>query len=633
MKRRLRIGIRGRFFSAIGFVAAATIVATGVAWISFTHLGETLDSVVGRSIPAMTYAAQLAERGGSIIGVAPGLVSARTEQNRQSIWQHLESQIEDMNRLLTELAGSETSNRTFDAFGGAIEDLHLNLTFLNALVSQRLERSIRKEDVIERLRWASADFLDEIEPMTDDIRFNISLALHRDGSPSFLEEELVRQRALFKINADGNLLAELTVRAANIPDEEALQATEQYYHEIEGRIKTNLDLFKSQPGALSLRQSITDIETLAKGPNGVFKLRAQELSDLDSEQQFLASNQSLLHRLEVLITEQVAAEKHNALEAASRSQEAIRQGRFWLIVAVVVSLIVAVPFVWLYVGRGLVGRIRRLDESMRSIAEGHLATDVPVEGGDEIGDMAVSLRTFRDTLSETQAELVQAAKLAALGQLTAGISHEINQPLSAIRHYARNSGLLLDKGRIDEAKENLSKISALVEKANRIVHNLRSLARKPQRDLRSIDMVSVLEDVLTLLDRRLREEGITVEIQIDDDCRNILAGQVRLEQVILNLFNNAIDAMRESPVRHLIVSGRRTKEWIEFQVGDTGSGITPNDMERIFDPFFTTKEVGQGLGLGLSISYNIIKDFGGSLWAESQLGDGTTFWLRLRPPS
>ncbi len=635
MSAPFRIGIRGRLFWAFGAVAVATIVATVVAWVSFNRLGDTLELIVGRNVPAVTLAAQLAERGGGIIGTAPALSSAKDDAERERIWMQLSARLQDMNAELDAMAKGGANNEVLANFNEAVTALSVNLKKLDALVSQRLARSARKEELIERLRWSSADFLDEIEPMIDDSRFNIDLALTRDGSsiktPGRLNQEMVKQRSLFKINADGSLLAELIGRAANIPNIDALRGTELYFREIESRIDTSIQAIEAVPGALSLRQSIKDIQVFANGPQGVFALRALELNDLESERDLLIKNQALLDPLHTLITQRVDEEIAAALRSAERSQASIRQGRLWLILAVFVSLVVAIPFVWLYVGRGLVGRITRLDESMRAIADGDLGADVPVGGEDEIAKMAESLRTFRDTLTDTQAELVQAAKLAALGQLTAGISHEINQPLAAIRHYARNTTLLIEKGCKAEAKENLDKIDELLEKTNRITGSLRDLARKPKRDLRRTDVVSVLDDVLTLLERRVVEHNVEVNIQIDETCRFVLAGQVRLEQVVLNLVNNAIDAMENISARRLIISAHSTDGWIELRVRDTGSGMDDHHLAQVFDPFFTTKDVGEGLGLGLSVSYNIIKDFGGIMRVESRIGTGTTFWVRLKP--
>ena len=631
MKETLRVGIRGRLLSAFGIVTFAMIASSAMAWVLFTRLGDTVDEVVGRNVSAVTFAAQLAEYGGGIIGSAPALAAAQDNVDRERVWTDLSERLDTMTELLESSSEDSDIGAVVEDFRKDVNALQGNLQNLNTVVSRRLFRSDQKREMGERLRWASADFLNEVEPMIDDTRFNISLALSRDGeNKAYLKEELVRERALFMIHADGSLMAELIGRAANIPDADTLRGTELYFHEISAKIDKNYQTIKAVPGALSLLQSIQDIQAFANGRSSLFKLRASELDDVNTEQALLAKNQTLLSHLDHLISKQVTAETSDAMQAVERSRLSINRGRAWLAVAVFIGVVVAIPVVWLYVDQGLVGRLRTLDTSMRIIANGDLKAEVPVRGSDEIGDMATSLRTFRDTLSETQAELVQAAKLAALGQLMAGISHEINQPLSAIRHYSRNTGLLIDKGRDVEAKDNLQKITKLVARANRITESLRAMSRNAKHDLRPTDMVVVVDEVLALLARRLGDNDIETKVQIDEACRHVIAGQVRLEQVILNLATNAIDAMMDAPVRRLTIAARDGGEWVDLFIEDTGGGIPETMIERIFDPFFTTKDVGQGLGLGLSISYNLVKGFGGSMRAESTVGEGSVINIKLR---
>lgn len=631
MRDKLRVGIRGRLFSAFGVVTFAMIASSAMAWVLFTRLGDTVDEVVGRNVSAVTFAAQLAEYGGGIIGLAPALAAAQDNVDRERVWTDLSERLHNMGQLLDSNSEDSDIGAVVEDFRNDVNALQGNLQTLNTVVSRRLFRSSQKRELGERLRWASSDFLNEVEPMIDDTRFNISLALSRDGeNKAYLKEELVRERALFMIHADGSLMAELIGRAANIPDEDTLRGTELYFQEISDQINKNYLTIKAVPGALSLLQSIQDIQAFAKGQSSLFELRASELDDVNKEQALLAKNQTLLSHMDQLISKQVAAETSDALRAVERSRLSINKGRAWLTLAVFIGVVVAVPVVWLYVDHGLVGRLRTLDTSMRVIADGDLKAEVPVRGRDEIGDMATSLRTFRDTLSETQAELVQAAKMAALGQLTAGISHEINQPLSAIRHYSRNTGLLIDKGRDAEAKDNLQKITKLVARANRITESLRAVSRNAKHDLRPTDMVVVVDEVLALLARRLGENDIQTEVQIDEACRQVIAGQVRLEQVILNLVTNAIDAMKDAPVRRLTITAEQGGEWADLFIRDTGCGIPDTIIKRIFDPFFTTKDVGEGLGLGLSISYNLVKGFGGSMRAESVIGEGSVINIKLK---
>ncbi len=182
---------------------------------------------------------------------------------------------------------------------------------------------------------------------------------------------------------------------------------------------------------------------------------------------------------------------------------------------------------------------------------------------------------------------------------------------------------------MEDAQNNLEKIYELTERAIRIIDSLHSQARKPRGNLRPIDLKGVLDNVVVLYERRLREMDAIISMEINESCRYVQAGQVRLEQVVMNLVGNALDAMKESPRRLLEISSHGKEGMIELRVRDSGCGISADEIGKVFDPFYTTKEVGEGLGLGLSVSYNIIRGFGGTMRVDSQPGEGTTFRVYL----
>ena len=234
-------------------------------------------------------------------------------------------------------------------------------------------------------------------------------------------------------------------------------------------------------------------------------------------------------------------------------------------------------------------------------------------------------------LRQTQSELVQAGKLAALGQMSAALSHEFNQPLSAIRTYADNAGVFLDRGREEEAQSNIAHIVALTDRMAGLSKHLSSFARRPEGSVRPILLNEALDETLTLLSGRLRAAAVTPDVTMPEEPIWVMGGHIRLQQVIMNLVTNALDAMKGIDDPELIVILERVGDRVRLSVEDNGHGLSDELREKIFDPFFTTKEVGAGLGLGLSISYNIVKDFGGSIAAENREARGARFTLTLRP--
>lgn len=233
-------------------------------------------------------------------------------------------------------------------------------------------------------------------------------------------------------------------------------------------------------------------------------------------------------------------------------------------------------------------------------------------------------------LRETQAELIQASKLAALGQLSAGLSHELNQPLAAIRSYAENARAFLDRGRSELASANLAGIAELTERMARIIKNLRTYARKEPTPARPTDLAPAITGALSLLERRIAEQGVLVVLDLPSERIGVIAGDVRLQQVFVNLLSNALDAMQGSPVRRLDLITTLEPADVIVTIRDSGVGIAEEAMGKLFDPFFSTKAVGEGTGLGLSISYGIIEQFGGSIAARNVAPHGAEFELRLK---
>lgn len=237
-------------------------------------------------------------------------------------------------------------------------------------------------------------------------------------------------------------------------------------------------------------------------------------------------------------------------------------------------------------------------------------------------------RLTEQQLRQTQADLIQAGKLAGLGQMSAALSHEFNQPLAAAKTYADSAALLIERGRTAEASDNVRRISGLIDRMASISRHLRNFARKPNEKLGPVRLDEVMRDTLEIVAARIKTAGAKMDIELDGDLM-VRAGSVRLQQVLVNVISNAADAVEGLDDRTLSVRAWREDGKAVLTVRDRGGGVAPSVAERIFDPFYTTKGVGRGLGLGLSISYNIIKDFGGSLTVSNHPEGGAVFRIEL----
>ncbi len=282
-------------------------------------------------------------------------------------------------------------------------------------------------------------------------------------------------------------------------------------------------------------------------------------------------------------------------------------------------------------------RRRRLRERLTHQAEAQAELERRVEErtadlarvNQEIKHEIAERRQTEKQLRRMQNDLVQAGKLAALGQMSAALSHEFNQPLAAAKNYAENASLLVERGRLEEVTENLRRISGLIDRMASISKHLRNFARKPNEKMAAVGLEAVLRDTLEIVGARLKAADAVLDVDLGPVPLAVKAGPVRLQQVLVNIISNAADAVEGREDRRITLQAVQRGQTVSISVRDRGAGVPPAIAERIFDPFFTTKGVGRGLGLGLSISYNIIKDFGGQLRVRNHEGGGAEFEIEL----
>jgi len=239
------------------------------------------------------------------------------------------------------------------------------------------------------------------------------------------------------------------------------------------------------------------------------------------------------------------------------------------------------------------------------------------------------------TLALRQEEqLVHSTRLAEMGEMAAGVAHELNQPLTGIKNFARNAMYMLEvgAGNLEEVKDNLQMISGQVDRASRIINQMRELAHRSERHYGPVDVNRLLRESVEFVTPQMRLTGVQVKMQLANDLPALMADSVRLEQVFLNLLMNARHAMEDTAERSLTVRSRLDKDSerpVVVEIIDTGKGFAPGIADKLFTPFFTTKPAGHGTGLGLSISLSIIKDHNGTIEAVGAEGKGATFTVRL----
>ncbi|MDR5876573.1 sensor histidine kinase [Vreelandella gomseomensis] len=252
-----------------------------------------------------------------------------------------------------------------------------------------------------------------------------------------------------------------------------------------------------------------------------------------------------------------------------------------------------------------------------------------VASNQRLSDEIEERRRAEANLRQTQDELIQAAKLAVLGQLAAGINHELNQPLAAIRAYSENARRFIELSRVEQADANLEQIIELTQRMADISAQLRQFSRKSSDHPETISVQACADYALRLFQSRLRDDHVQVEQYWPEQTLWVKADLVRLEQVLVNLIGNALQAMKETDSPRLTLSARAENRQVVIQVADNGPGIPANYLEQVFEPFFTTKAPGSGLGLGLSISSRIMDDLNGKLQATNLPEGGACFTVSL----
>jgi two-component system NtrC family sensor kinase len=284
-------------------------------------------------------------------------------------------------------------------------------------------------------------------------------------------------------------------------------------------------------------------------------------------------------------------------------------------------------------GKGLseIHEFRVITKDGREIWVSAMGTRIEYEG--KVADL-VSLRdiTERKRMEEEkqkmEEQLLLTGRLAAVGELAAGVAHELNNPITAIKGFAQ---LLTARKDLDETiRKDLDTIYRESQRAAKITQNLLSFARRHEPEKHPISINDVIENILEMQDHLMKVNNIELEVELDPDLPKTMADFHQMQQVFMNIVNNAEQAMLETHGKsRLLIKTQRSGKMVQITFADNGPGISEENLKRIFDPFFTTKEVGKGTGLGLSICYGLVEAHGGRIYARSKLGQGATFVVEM----
>lgn len=505
---------------------------------------------------------------------------------------------------------------------------------------------------IDQLRWLNADVQDETAAVMADFAFNIEVLTRRmtnEAKPEIrrdvakmLAEELRLQNTFSNI---GNDTATATTLAIQISTSQSLAQLEQFENlvaDVFARVNASTEALPSKAEYLFLRQAAETLARMTTHPSGIVQDRKRWHDARKELGARLETVLTLLTRRQGQLLTQAEEQRAEILSISDGFTESAAVTMRLLLGMTILAAAGGLAILIYYVRPSIIRPMESLTTAMRQIADGgRPAFDGLSARNDEIAQLASAVTAFENSvierdqairdLKQTQNELVQVGKMAALGNLSAGIGHELNQPLGAIRQRLHLLQAAAEKGDSKRLATQIGKVDDLVTRMERIISHLRKFARRSEYLRENVHLARTLRSAKELLHSQLIDHEITVNIDPNLEDAIVIGDAILIEQVLVNLLSNSCDAIAATNQSGSITIRKEYEDnhMLAFSVVDTGIGLGDLSPERAFDPFVTTKDPGAGIGLGLSISFNIITGMNGtlSLGARAKVGTRATIAL------
>ena len=698
-----RFRLSAQMYAGIGGAVALTLSASLVAWLSFDQIGDATNRVKDESVPEMVASFGIAQYTGVLAAAAPRLTSAITNSEFEQVVTEIEATESLFEQQLGSLASAQEGGERLVRIRQYADQLTQNIETIKAEKQELLDIDKQTTSISIELSILQQQLDDILIPAIDDQLFYTMTGYSELGeSPvsaneHFSETEFYRYRNVADLQAASNTATQLLASAFTVSDASYIEPLRERAEAARSRIERSLSVLQGTEYALLIAQFFERLFEVSLGDEGGFEILARE-HDLTARQHLLLDeNREIAVKLVDEVDGLVEAAEFSVAVESDASQQSILQGRVFLLAISIVSVVGAFLITWLFVGKVLLRRIQTLSNRMLRMAGGDLETEVEIRGRDEVADMADALEVFRqhalevqrlnlveqlaeelqgkndqlervlNDLQNAQDQIIMQGKLAALGELTAGVAHEIRNPLNFVTNFSEASEELLEelKEIVEESADdlddeqmelieeisddlvgNLARIKSHGERANRIVHGMLAMGRE-STDLQETDLNSLVEEFSQLAyhSGRATDPDMNIEIKSDFDpaVPMIQAIPQDLGRVFLNLVTNSWhatedkrDAMREEDpeaaleyMPGLQISTKLVGDEIVIRFRDNGTGMPPDVVDRIFNPFFTTKATDRGTGLGLSLSNDIVRSHGGSIRVETEAGEFTEFIITL----
>ncbi len=692
--------ISSQLYAGIFGAVALTIVASVVSWISFNNVDSSQKRVSEESVPELAGAFSLAEFSNALVAAAPRLTTAAPDQF-PVISAEVTAAHREFQQRFDPLLRDNPDDVHVQGISEAADALATNIATITADMPHFYSLSRQIETLQVQIPTLHDQAQGIIIPAIDDQLF-FQVTGYRDFETEPTDamsrtsgDELLLYRHLNALQADVAQVTELMGSALIASESDFVEPLIESFESTTDRIQISLTAIAATETAPGLESAVNSLLRLGMGNNSAFQASVDRLDIIKRQDILLAQNQAVAVDLLSEVNAIVQTAQAGADQATENSAQTINTARILLVIISVIGVLGAGLISWLFVGRVLLRRIGRLSGRMRTLAKGDLEEEIEIEGRDEIAEMASALEVFRrhalevqrlnlveqlaqelserndelqsvlEELSQAQDQIVAREKLAALGEVTAGVAHEIRNPLNFINNFSAASVELLeemaeiyeeftdslsdaDKDLVEEINQdlndNLERIQSHGKRANRIVQDMLLMGRGGgETQMTDINDLIHEHSLLAFHSARAQDPDfiVTLEEEFDPDMGQLEVVPQDLGRVFLNFVANAGYATNKkqkelaeagtvgdySPT--ILLKSSRTDNSAILSVRDNGSGIPPDVAAKIFDPFFTTKPTNEGTGLGLALSADIVREHGGTITVNTEPGEFTEMVVEL----
>ena len=693
--------ISTQMYVAIGVIVSLTIASIAVSWVSFNSIGDAQDRVNDESLPRIVTAFRLTELSSELVAAAPLLTVAATPEELAVVSAEIVQTQEEFRRELDLLEQQGIDAALFVSIRSRARQLESNIAQIEVEMPTSFALAAEIEFLREELAAIRQRLDDILLPALDEQLFYQITGYRRIDEPPvprdehFSEAEFSRYRHLAALQTDTAIATQLLSSAFSVSNVSLIEPLQESFESVADRIEISAAAIGLITQRALLQSVLTDLFDLGLSEQSGFTLITRQLELAETQRELLAQNRTQASELATEVEELIRTAQEDAAAATDASSQAISTSRILLLVIAGISVVVGLSIILGFVSRVLLRRLNQLSARMRRMADGDLEDEVVMSGRDEVSEMAAALEVFRrhalevqrlnlveklaeelgekntqleevlDELHRAQDQIVMREKLAALGEVTAGVAHEIRNPLNFVKNFSEVSAELIEELRevlaeatdelTDDQRElvleiaadlteNLERIRSHGNRANTIVHDMLMMSRETG-EWRLADINGLIQEHAKLAFHSARavdpDFQLNLEFDLDPEMGELEVLPQDLGRVFINMVGNSCHATDEKR-RELLEAGegrsymptvrttsRRLDDTIEITIRDNGKGIPPEVVEKIFNPFFTTKPTDQGTGLGLAITSDIIREHGGSIRVNSSPGEFTEMIITL----